>query len=86
MTNSTPTFRWEGTVHVLNTYGDQVVSKMKISIIAPTIQEATVRGRAAMGATFDDFRKFWSHKLTFERAVAIEESAPQEPTPQEPTP
>lgn len=81
MTTPTPTFRWQGTAHQLNTYGDQIVGRMAISVVAPTIHEANVQALAAIGATYDDFRKFWSYKITFERADAIEQPEQQEPTP-----
>ena len=60
----TPVYEWHITVRRLNTYGDQVVSSSPTVILAATRSEVTTKVRAAYEATYDDFRKFWSHDWT----------------------
>jgi len=54
-------YEWYIDVSQLNFYGDRTISVTPTMIIASTKAEVTEKVRAAFGATYDDFRKFWSH-------------------------
>ena len=69
-------FRFEGTVKRLDTYGERFVSSTPTSIIAATLDEATEKARLAFGATYDGFRKFWSHRFFVESVTEVEVAAP----------
>jgi len=58
---SEPMYRWDVTVRNWDRYGDKVVSKFSASILAANRSEVTEKVRTMFGATYDDFRKFWSH-------------------------
>ena len=76
MSDSTaPLFEWNIEVRRRNTYGDRIESRTPTVIIAANKVEVTNKVRAAFGATYDDFRKFWSHDWTLNsvREVARDE-------------
>ena len=54
-------FRWEIEVLEYNTYGDRIVKRTPMSLLADTKTGVTEKVRAAFEAKYDDFRKFWSH-------------------------
>lgn len=54
-------YRWDIEVRTWNTYGDRIVRRTPMSILACSRSEVTDKVRAAFEATHDDFRKFWSH-------------------------
>jgi hypothetical protein len=54
-------YRWHISVQRWNVYGDKVISTTSASILASTRTEVTDKVRFAYGATYDDFRKFWSY-------------------------
>ena len=60
---SGPVYEWKITVLGCDTYG-KVAYRTPATIFAPTKTEVTAKVRAAFGATYDDFRKFWSHDWT----------------------
>ena len=57
-------FRWEIEVLEYNTYGDKIVKRTPMSVLAPTKTGVTEKVRAAFEAKYDGFRKFWSHGWT----------------------
>lgn len=57
----TPKYEWHIEVQKFNHYGDRIVARTPMVVIASTHPEVTTKVRAAFGATYDDFRKFWSH-------------------------
>jgi len=63
-------FRFVVEVVEYNTYGDRVVKTTPSSFIAKDKNEVTEKVRAAFNATYDDFRRFWSHGW---RLVSVEE-------------
>jgi len=69
------TYRWHIDVKKYNLYGDRVESTTPMTVLAETKAEVTTKVNAAFGATYDDFRKFWSHgwvlKSVEEEATAI---------------
>lgn len=67
--DSVSRYRFEGTVRKWNHYGDKVVARTPASILASTDVEAQEKARVMFGATYDDFRKFWSHDFTVERVT-----------------
>ncbi|WP_223693811.1 hypothetical protein [Leifsonia poae] len=71
-------FRFELTVQKLNVYGDRVDSTSAASILADNLSEAVTKGRVAHSATYDDFRKFWSHSFSL---VSVTEADPMPATP-----
>jgi hypothetical protein len=54
-------YRWQVTVRQWNTYGDRVVSRTPMTVIAASKSDVTTKVRAAFEVTYDSFRKFWSH-------------------------
>jgi 3-oxoacyl-[acyl-carrier-protein] synthase III len=56
-----------------NEYGDRVVKEYAVSIVAATMDEAIQKTRAMAGATYDDFRRFWSHDLRVNSIEEVEE-------------
>lgn len=54
-------FRWEIEVLEYNTYGDKIVKRTPMSLLADTKSAVTEKVRAAFEAKYDDFRGFWSH-------------------------
>lgn len=56
-----PVYEWDIEVRRLNTYGDRVESRTPAKIRAATKAEVTTKVRAMFDATYDNFRKFWSH-------------------------
>ena len=44
-----------------NEYGDRLVSRTPAKIVASDLEEVTEKVRAIFAASYDDFRKFWSH-------------------------
>lgn len=53
--------RWEIEVLEYNHYGDKVVKRTPMSVLAENKSGVTERVRAAFESKYDDFRKFWSH-------------------------
>lgn len=56
-----PQYEWHIEVQRRNHYGDRVEARTPMVVIAPTRELVTDKVRTAFGATYDDFRKFWSH-------------------------
>jgi hypothetical protein len=56
-----PIYEWDIEVHRLNHYGDRVEKRIPTKILAATRSEVTQKVRVMFDATYDDFRKFWSH-------------------------
>jgi len=56
-----PVYEWDIEVRRLNTYGDRIEARTPVKIRASTKAEVTTKVRAMFGATYDDFRGFWSH-------------------------
>ena len=54
-------YEWHIEVQRFNHYGDRVEQRTPTVIVAANRDEVTSKVRAAFGATYDDFRKFWSH-------------------------
>lgn len=54
-------YRWHIIVVKYNVYGDKRVQETPVTIFAPTREDVTGKVREAFNATYDDFRKFWSH-------------------------
>lgn len=65
-------YRFDGTVKRFNTYGDRVETSTPTSIIAATMIEATDKAHAVFGATYDGFRKIWSHRFFIESVTEVE--------------
>ena len=61
MNEQQPAYAWDITVLQYNHYGDKVESKTPMTVHASTKTEVTTKVRAAFDATYDEFRKFWSH-------------------------
>ena len=61
---SAPVFEWDIEVRRLNTYGDRIETRTPAVILAADKVEVTQKVRVMFGATYDDFRKFWSHTWT----------------------
>jgi hypothetical protein len=57
-------YEWHIEVQQLNHYGDRVEQRTPMVVTAANRSEVTTKVRAAFGATYDDFRKFWSHNWT----------------------
>ena len=55
-------YEWHIDVQRMNHYGDRVESRTPAVILAATRGEVTEKVRAAFGATYDSFRRFWSHR------------------------
>ena len=73
---SVPQYRFNGELLKYNTYGDRVERKYSVSILASTMSEAVDKARAMANATYDDFRKFWSHGLRVDSIVEVVEQVP----------
>lgn len=69
-------FRWEIDVLEYNHYGDKVVSRTPMSVLAENKVQVTDKVRTAFGATYDNFRKFWSHGWALK---SVSEEPPQVP-------
>ena len=67
-------YRWDVTVRNWNHYGDKVMARRGASILAANRSEVTENVRTMFEATYDDFRKFWSHD-------AVINSVCEEPLP-----
>lgn len=61
--------RWDITVRRWNQYGDKVVTTYPASMLGETSGEVLNKARAAFGATYDDFRNFWSHDVLINSVV-----------------
>lgn len=57
-------YEWQVVVRQWNAYGDRVVLKTPTTIQAASWPQVTDKVRDAFGATFDEFRKVWSHDWT----------------------
>ncbi len=62
--NGAPVYEWHIEVRRLNHYGDRIEERTPMVVVAATRYEITAKVRAAFGATYDDFRRFWSHDWT----------------------
>ena len=60
-------YRWDVTVRRWDTYGDRVESKTPATVVASTKSEMVDKARVMVGATYDSFRKFWSHDVIVNR-------------------
>lgn len=56
-----PLYEWDIEVRQLDRSGELVTSRTPAKVLASTKAEVTTKVRAMFGATYDDFRKFWSH-------------------------
>ena len=56
-----PLYEWDIEVRRRNHYGDRIESRIPAKVLASTKAEVTTKVRAMFNATYDDFRKFWSH-------------------------
>ncbi len=56
-----PTLRSQVTVRRWDLYGTRVIRHTPATILAADRAELTAKVRDMFGATYDDFRKFWSH-------------------------
>lgn len=74
-------FKFEIEVLKYNLYGDHVESRTPASILANDRAEVTEKVRAVFNATYDDFRKFWSHNW---RLFGVTEVADAPSTPEQP--
>lgn len=54
-------YRWNITVRKLNHYGDRVDDTTPAVVLAANRDEVTQKVRKMFNATYDSFRKFWSH-------------------------
>jgi hypothetical protein len=72
-------YRFDGTVKRLNTYGDRFETSTPTSVTAATMDEATEKARVAFGATYDGFRKFWSHQFFIDSVTEVEAPQPVSP-------
>jgi hypothetical protein len=71
MSDETPeTYRWSITVREWNHYGDRVAKKTPAVVVAANRVDVTRQVRQMFGATYDDFRKFWSHDWTLQSVEA----------------
>lgn len=66
-----PLFEFTCTVRRRDMYGDRYVSTTPSTVLAKNIGEATEKAREAFGATYDDFRKFWSHDVLIDSVKEI---------------
>lgn len=64
----TPMFRFEIDVLAYDRSGDRVTSRTPTTILAKDKAEVDEKVRVVFNATYDDFRKFWSHRWVL-RAV-----------------
>jgi len=65
------TYRWAISVRRWDHYGQRVVSRTPAAIDAKDKDEVTVKVRAMFNATYDDFRKFWSHDWTLQSVEEV---------------
>lgn len=72
-------FRWEIEVLEYDTYGDRIVRRTHMSVLADTKTGVTEKVRAAFGAQYDGFRKFWSHGWSL-ISVAEPDQKPGDPS------
>jgi hypothetical protein len=56
-----PRYRWNVTVRRFDLYGTRVEQRTPVAVIASDKDEVTTKVRAMFNATYDSFRKFWSH-------------------------
>lgn len=54
-------FRFEFDAHRMDTYGERSVAKFPLSLLAENQDAAVEKARAAFCASYDGFRKKWSH-------------------------
>lgn len=71
-------YRWNITVVWLNTYGDKIEERTPATILAADRDEVTRKVRAMFNATYDDFRKFWSHGWKLESVEEVDSQADEE--------
>lgn len=54
-------YEWDIEVQWMNTYNTRVEGRTPAKILAADRAEVTAKVRSMFNATYDDFRKFWSH-------------------------
>lgn len=74
------TFRFEIDVLKYNTYGDKIIERTSMSVLAENKIEVTEKVRAVFNAKYDDFRRFWSHGWSL-NSVNEEAAAPAPEVP-----
>ena len=62
-TETKPVFRWDIVVRRWDTYGNRILSTTPMTILASTRDEMIDKARTAFSASYDSFRKFWSHDV-----------------------
>lgn len=65
------TYEWHITVRKRDQYGTSIASTTPAIVLAATRSEVTEKVRAAFEATYDDFRKFWSHDWTLQEVREV---------------
>jgi len=68
-------YRWQIIVRRWDTYGEHVLSETPMTVFAANKAEVTTKVCDAFNASFDTFRKFWSHDWLLER---VDETADTE--------
>lgn len=74
--NDAPLYEWDIEVRRLNHYGDRVESRTPAKVLASTKAEVTTKVRAMFNATYDDFRKFWSHTWALNSVQEVQRVIP----------
>lgn len=64
-------YRWHVQVKTLDHYGQRYTSTTPCEFIAADRADVTQQMRVAFNATYDDFRKFWSHTWFLDRMEAV---------------
>lgn len=65
-------YEWNILVTKYDYYGERIVSRTPARVRAATRSELTEKVRAAFEATYDDFRKFWSHGWELKDVTEVE--------------
>lgn len=71
MTDAPKQYRWFVQVRQWDHYGHRVVAKTPAVFIGTDRVDVTQRMREAYNATYDDFRRFWSHDWVLDRMEAV---------------
>ena len=66
-------YEWDITVLRYDHYGTKVVGRSPAKVLAKDRNEVTEKVREMFNATYDDFRKFWSHSWSLNGAVEIQQ-------------
>lgn len=67
-----PVYEWAIEVRKWNLYGTRIDERIPTVIRAATRDQVTAKVRTAFGATYDDFRKFWSHDWRLESVHEVQ--------------